>query len=291
VTPSLPTKGGSLRRISADLLRSSPAIKPAFTLVEMLVVLGIIVVLISIFLPVVLVARRSSRSTVCANNLRELGHFFQIYALANAQNIPLGVARYNPPDAPDPNPWFGYHTMNNSFIWLNGAPSSAMGPFLSSGMIKPQSARIFFCPLGTREWDEFKFSFDKALGGDDVSIRISYAVRPVSAIWIHNYQKKTVTFPSPMPRLDKMRNLAIVAEYPQYGSSPHGSENAPAINALYANGSVRLIPRSAFIKPLRAYLSVPPGLPAGYETESNHHALNEDDPHAESIWHNIDVYN
>jgi len=59
-----------------------------FTLVEMLVVLGIILLLIGIVLPVVTSARRQSRKTVCAARLRSIGQALQLYLMENDETIP-----------------------------------------------------------------------------------------------------------------------------------------------------------------------------------------------------------
>ena len=51
-----------------------------FTLVETLIVLGIIAVLIGLLLPIAMAARRSSQTTMCSSNLRQVGQAFTMYA-------------------------------------------------------------------------------------------------------------------------------------------------------------------------------------------------------------------
>src|SRR5215218_5051382 len=62
----------------------------AFTLVELLVVIGIIAVLIGILLPVVAKAREQARRSACLSNLRQLGQAFNLYANEFRDQIPLG---------------------------------------------------------------------------------------------------------------------------------------------------------------------------------------------------------
>jgi prepilin-type N-terminal cleavage/methylation domain-containing protein/prepilin-type processing-associated H-X9-DG protein len=61
-------------------MRTRTSFRDAFTLVELLVVIGIIAVLISILLPALSKARASARAVVCASNLRQQSLAFFNYA-------------------------------------------------------------------------------------------------------------------------------------------------------------------------------------------------------------------
>src|SRR5262245_19244357 len=60
----------------------------AFTLVELLVVIGIIAVLISILLPTISRARQQAASTQCQSNMRQCGLVFFMYANENKGFLP-----------------------------------------------------------------------------------------------------------------------------------------------------------------------------------------------------------
>src|SRR4051794_40420219 len=84
----------------------------AFTLMETLVILGILIILLSIFIPYLLSIRESSRRATCANNLKQIRDALTSYAQSNgrefprvrydAANNPNGYTAFTGPDSPNP---------------------------------------------------------------------------------------------------------------------------------------------------------------------------------------------
>ena len=62
----------------------------AFTLVELLVVIGIIAILIGILLPTLSRAQEAARQTVCLSNMRQLSDYLKLYAVGYKDCIPIG---------------------------------------------------------------------------------------------------------------------------------------------------------------------------------------------------------
>jgi prepilin-type processing-associated H-X9-DG protein len=121
--------------------RHAPHSVAAFTLVELLVVIGIIALLIAILLPALSKAREQANSVKCLANLRQFGQIQAIYASdSKGYTIPAGYQK-NPPDAN------GTNLENYATILVNAGYVTA--PLVKTITDGPSAASsVFYCPQG-----------------------------------------------------------------------------------------------------------------------------------------------
>ena len=78
-----------------------------YTLVELLVTVGIILILMSLVLAAVKKVHGKARSTACLNNFRQLGYGFQLYTEDNQDTFPAGASAQH--YGPHPEDWIWWH--------------------------------------------------------------------------------------------------------------------------------------------------------------------------------------
>jgi prepilin-type processing-associated H-X9-DG protein len=123
----------------------------AFSLVELLVVIGIIAILIAVLLPTLSAARAAAQSSYCQNNLRQMVTASFNYAQDNGSYWPpasLDILEFNL------NRWHGARTTINDPFQFSG---SLLRPYLVAG--------IKSCPAFIPSIDSGPMAFEASAGG------------------------------------------------------------------------------------------------------------------------------
>src|SRR4051794_6999870 len=208
--------------------RPTPFARRAFTLVELLVVIGVIAVLIALLLPALNKAREASNRTMCLSNLRQIHVAFSLYSLANRDQVPVG-----------------YRTASkqfNSMIYSTTAGGKwvLFGLLYDAGYLRDR--RVFFCPSEKNP----KFAFDTpenpfpaaSAAAPSKNIQAGYGARPQDAIPDDLTNPPLTDPPFAMPHLIRFRNSAILADLTSARNRVI-ARHRTGINVLYGNGAAR----------------------------------------------------
>lgn len=130
--------------------KTEPTKRPAFTLVELLVVVAVIALLVGILIPSLHGARAQARKVVCQSRLKQIGDALWSYSVENRDRVPFVVSPMTNGGAigPDgPIPGFGDDTSPDELIdpfdrqrW----PMSLVNTLTPSQL--GDSKEIFVCP-------------------------------------------------------------------------------------------------------------------------------------------------
>lgn len=123
--------------------RSSLTRRHAFTLLELLVVTGVIAVLVAMLLPAVAVARKYAGQVTCASNLRQWAAAANLYAVQNKNALPRRGQGQQPTSV-----------INRGEDWFNALPATLKQPtfeqLIAAGqMPNLEDHSIWICPQAT----------------------------------------------------------------------------------------------------------------------------------------------
>lgn len=180
-----------IRYRSPRVIGDSPCPARGFTLVELLVVIGIIAILVSLLLPAINKARAMARTAACLSNLRQMGIAAQMYFSSNRGAFPIGKVYYaNGTVVPSADGYFPINALSQAidgkivkWEWNGEEVPPGSGNFVTynpwGGTINP----VFKCPMtddmrGDLENDESRTSYGFNSGDRGWSQVQSFGGRP-----------------------------------------------------------------------------------------------------------------
>lgn len=234
-------------------------VRRAFTLVELLVVIGIIAVLIGILLPALNSARQKAQTIACLSNLRELSNALRLYAAQFKDAFPIGYIDQAA---------FNYVANFNNGLAGNYVARPGIG-LLWDARLMP-SGKTFFCPSETDPLWQYDTSINPWIFDDEPQhpwltvagvnrhVRVGYGCRPsvnwlpavrntdprpgVPALPFDNIAATNAGNPTrAFPKLSKFKNKAVLADL-FWGPAVVRYRHKTVINVMYANGSAVSVP-------------------------------------------------
>ncbi len=194
-----------------------------FTLVELLVVIGIIALLISILLPTLGRARSSANSIACQSNLRQVGLGLLLYADGNKQSLPRADERNLATGNAEQRPYWSDHVA--AYIGVKGDGDA------TSGFDQSKYGEAFTCPDAKIPGGWMHYSVHPRLIPPQAGWVNDAKEQPWQLVTLDSGSTKLTMQPYKLAQIPRPTELMLAADASQY----RGEVSQPWFNSNIGN--------------------------------------------------------